>query len=400
MPIPPAALAEIEALGRTLRDHPMETSALDPRDYALDACRRFMARVRETLDHGVGFAILDHLPIDAFDKDELKKIYWLLSGMIGRPVAQSYDGRLLYDVLDTGARIDTRVRGDLTRQELSWHTDYGFNFPPPHIGLLVLSTAREGGTSSVASMLAIHNVLRARHPALFRRLYEPFCWNRQGEHAEGDAVVHRFPVFSYDGREVRGRFIKWLLYRGYELAGEPFDRTGRDAIETMFDIDERAGPPRIVFPGSRPDPVSEQFSNCPSPHRVRGRDGRPRGSPAPGEDLPAGRGQTELHGVAASRGVLPGRSPLPAVRRLPNAAKAAATLERGRAVSPDAGAPRRRSRPPPASSCAGTRRRRNPRSGRSRAAPRRREGGRTRATRGQSPSAARHTRTARGWRRR
>ena len=236
MPIPPAALAEIEALGRTLRAHPMETSALDPRDYALDACRRFMARVREALDEGVGFAVLDRLPTNTFDKDGLKKIYWLLSGMIGRPVAQSYDGRLLYDVLDTGARIDTRVRGDLTRQELSWHTDYGFNFPPPHIGLLVLGTAREGGTSSVASMLAIHNVLRDRHPALLRRLYEPFCWNRQGEHAEGDVVVHRFPVFSYDGREVRGRFIKWLLYKGYELTGEPFDRTGRDAIETMFDI--------------------------------------------------------------------------------------------------------------------------------------------------------------------
>ena len=236
MPIPPAALAEIEALVRTLRVHPVETIALDPRDYALDACRRFMARVRATLDDGVGFAVLDRLPADTFDKGELTKVYWLLSGMIARPVAQSFDGRLLYDVLDTGARIGTRVRGDLTRQELSWHTDYGFNHPPPHIGLLVLRTAREGGTSRVASMLATHNLFRDRHPALLRRLYEPFCWNRQGEHAEGDAVVHRFPVFSYDGEEVRGRFIKWLLYKGYELTGEPFDQPGQDAIETMFDI--------------------------------------------------------------------------------------------------------------------------------------------------------------------
>ena len=236
MPIPPAALAEIDALVLTLRRHPMETIALDPRDYALDACCRFMGKVREALDDGVGFAVLDRLPTDAYDKAELKKIYWLLSGMIARPVAQSFDGRLFYDVLDTGARIDTRVRGDLTRQELSWHTDYGFNFPPPHIGLLVLRTAHAGGTSSVSSMLATHNLLRDRHPALLRRLYEPFCWNRQGEHAEGDVVVHRLPIFSHDGREVRGRFIKWLLYKGYELAGEPFDQAGQDAIETMFDI--------------------------------------------------------------------------------------------------------------------------------------------------------------------
>ena len=236
MPIPPAALAEIVELGRTLRRHPMETVALDPRDYALDACRRFMARVRETLDHGVGFAVLDRLPARSLGKEELKKVYWLISAMIARPVAQSFDGRLLYDVLDTGARIGTRVRGDLTRQELSWHTDYGFNLPPPYIGLLVLRAAPEGGRSSVASLLAAHNVLRDRHPALLRRLYEPFCWNRQGEHGEGDPIVHRFPVFSHDGREVRGRFIKWLLYKGYELTGETFDQPGRDAIETMFDI--------------------------------------------------------------------------------------------------------------------------------------------------------------------
>ena len=236
MPIPAAALAEIEELVMVLRGHPMETTALDPRDYTLDACRRFMARVRDTLDNGVGFAVLDRLPTDAFDKAELKRVYWLLSAMIARPVAQSFDGRLLYDVLDTGARIGTRVRGDLTRQELSWHTDYGFNFPPPHIGLLVLRPAQEGGTSSVSSMLATHNRLRDRHPGLLGRLYEPFCWNRQGEHAKGDALVHRYPVFSYDGREVRGRFIKWLLYKGYELTGEPFDQSGQDAIETMFDI--------------------------------------------------------------------------------------------------------------------------------------------------------------------
>ena len=236
MPIPPAALAEIEALVVTLRGHPMETVALDPRDYPLDACRHFMAEVREALDDGVGFAVLDRLPTGAFDKAELTKIYWLLSGMMARPVAQSFDGRLLYDVLDTGARIDTRVRGDLTRQELSWHTDYGFNFPPPHIGLLVLRTAKEGGDSRVSSMLSAHNRLRDGHPALLRRLYEPFCWNRQGEHAEGDAVVHRYPIFSFDGEAVRGRFIKWLLYRGYELVGEPFDQLGQDAIEAMFDI--------------------------------------------------------------------------------------------------------------------------------------------------------------------
>lgn len=236
LPIPPAAVAEVERLADDLRRHPMHVTALDRRDYALDACAAFMGTVRQTLDTGVGFAIVDRLPVEHCDKAELTKIYWLLSGMIERPVAQSFDGRLLYDVRDTGARIDTRVRGDLTRQELSWHTDYGFNHPPPYIGLLVLRTARAGGVSRVASMLTAHNALRARHPELLARLYQPFWWNRQGEHAAGDAATHFYPIYERDSGGVRARYIKWLLYKGYELMGETFDALGQRALETMFDI--------------------------------------------------------------------------------------------------------------------------------------------------------------------
>ena len=233
---PTDALLEIDRLVEAVRSNPMDTTALDHRDYKLDACKDFMAAVRARLDNGVGFAILDRLPVDHFSKEELTRIYWLLSGMIERPVAQSFDGRLLYDVRDTGARIETRVRGDLTRQELSWHTDYGFNHPPPYIGLLVLRTANSGGVSRVASMLTAHNVLRKCHPDLLKRLYQPFWWNRQGEHAEGDALAHYYPIFARDGDQVRGRYIKWLLYKGYELMDETFDELGKRALETMFDI--------------------------------------------------------------------------------------------------------------------------------------------------------------------
>ena len=99
----------------------------------------FMQKIKDILSDGTGLAIVSKLPTTKFNEDELKQIYWILSNMIARPVAQSFDGRLLYDVIDTGQKIGTRTRGDLTNQELSWHTDYGFNFPPPFIGLLVIA---------------------------------------------------------------------------------------------------------------------------------------------------------------------------------------------------------------------------------------------------------------------
>ncbi|MBH67365.1 MAG: hypothetical protein CMM58_03340 [Rhodospirillaceae bacterium] len=219
-----------------LRLNPVPIEVLDATDYELAHCIKLMKDVQNKLINGTGLAILNKLPAGEFNKMEMKQIYWVLSSLIERPVAQSFDGRLLYDVIDTGAKIATRTRGDLTNQELSWHTDYGFNFPPPFIGLLALNTAPKGGISRVASMLNVHNILRQQYPEYLKRLYRPFWWNRQGEHPEGNDSVHFYPIFSYDGETVRGRYIKWLLYKGYELMGEDFDELGQEALETMFDI--------------------------------------------------------------------------------------------------------------------------------------------------------------------
>ena len=234
--VPVKAINELRKFVALLRENPVPIEVLDAADYGLKYCTELMKTVQGKLINGPGLAIMNKLPTAEFSKDEMKQIYWVLSNMLARPVAQSFDGRLLYDVIDTGVKIGTRTRGDLTNQELSWHTDYGFNFPPPFIGLLALNTAPKGGVSRVASMMTAHNILRTQYPKYLERLYRPFWWNRQGEHPEGDDPVHFYPIFSYDGKTVRGRYIKWLLYKGYELMGEHFDETGQKALEKMFDI--------------------------------------------------------------------------------------------------------------------------------------------------------------------
>lgn len=236
LPIPEAALAEIEELIATLRRNPVPTYALNAGDYPLDACRALMDRVRSVLLDGAGFAVLDRLPVERYGVDEMKDVYWLLSGLIERPVAQAFDGTLLYDVIDTGRKIAVRVRGDKTRQELSMHTDYGFNFPPPFIGLMMLRAARSGGESSVVSMESVHDALRRRDPALLERLYRPFYWNRQGEHPADDPIANVNPVFAYDGDRLRARVNRRLIHVGHEIMGQPLDEAGRQAIETIYDV--------------------------------------------------------------------------------------------------------------------------------------------------------------------
>jgi alpha-ketoglutarate-dependent taurine dioxygenase len=233
VPIPPDCLVEIAGIVAVLRSDPLPVLVLRPGDFTMPGCAALMARVKAILDHGVGFAVLDRLPVALYDKAELTAIYWLLSQMIARPVAQSFNGTLLYDVHDTGQKINTRIRGDLTNEDLNWHTDYGFNHPPPYIGLLVLRTARSGGESSVASLLAAHEILREEAPDLLQRLYQPFLWNRQGEHPAHGATCANNPIFSATGGVVRGRFNLRLPQAGYALLDSEIDPVGRAALEGL-----------------------------------------------------------------------------------------------------------------------------------------------------------------------
>lgn len=239
--IPQACLDELDQMVQTLRRHPLDTTLLTPADYHLPACVRFMARVKQVLERGVGFAVVDRLPVRRYTKAELKAIYWVLSSMVARPVAQAFKGTMLYDVIDTGQKMNERVRADLTNQELRFHTDYGYNRPPPYFGLQVLRTARKGGRSSITSLYTAHNVMRRRHPDLLPRLYQPFYLNRYREHAPDEPLATYRPIFEYDGTTLKAQFNRRNVEAGYALIGQSIDPAGKAALDALSGVlDDKA----------------------------------------------------------------------------------------------------------------------------------------------------------------
>lgn len=236
VPLPDDCLREIEAMIAGLRAGPLPVEVLTPDDFSMPRCRALMRGVKATLDRGAGFALLYRLPVDRFDKDELKAVYWILSSMIARPVAQAYKGTLLYDVIDTGRTKGPKVRADVTGASLDFHTDFGYNLPPTYFGLQVLRTAKRGGRSSVVSFYAAHNAMRRRYPALLPRLYRPFYLNRYGEHAPGDPLASRHPVFRYDGKALWGRFNPRNITAGYDMMGEALDAEGEAAVAALSEV--------------------------------------------------------------------------------------------------------------------------------------------------------------------
>jgi len=277
--VPAEVLAELEAAVELLRRDPLPTIALTPDDFALDRGRAFMRGIRAELETGVGFAILERLPVERWSRDEATAAYWLLSSCLARPVAQSWDGRLIYDVHDSGATPGPGVRPDVTNLEQNFHTDNSYNHcPPAVVGLLCLQTAKSGGVSGIVNFPAAHAAMAERHPALLARLHRPFWFNRQREHAPDDVPVIRHALFEeMDGRLV-GRLSLRQVLNGHLLANEPLDNEGRAALESFEAILNEPGRARnFVFRPGQVQYVNNlalghrrtAFEDWPEPERRR-----------------------------------------------------------------------------------------------------------------------------------
>jgi alpha-ketoglutarate-dependent taurine dioxygenase len=235
--LPQRCIDELDAAVCQIRRDPLPTMLLDPRQFSLAACAQVMDHVRDQLRTGMGLAVLDRVPVQRYTTEENTALAWLLGSLLGRLVAQKWDGTMVYDVRDTGQALGYGVRRSVTNLDLTFHTDAPWlNLPPELVGLYCINPAREGGVSRFVSLCSAHNEFRRRHPDLLQRLYQPFPWDRQAEHTPDDGKTARRPIFQYDGRSLTGCFNEKLVATGAELAGEPLDCEGQEALEAMREI--------------------------------------------------------------------------------------------------------------------------------------------------------------------
>ena len=227
--------AEIESVAGELRANPLPTEALLPEDFDLPACTAVMTAVRQAIDKGTGFAVVDRLDVDGLGRDTATKIYWLLMSVVGRPVAQKWDGTLVYDIKDKGGKATpgSGIRSSWTSGGQGFHNDNSFNLPPDFVSLFCLQTARKGGVSGIVSFESVYNKLLEEHRDIVPRLFEPFWFDRQKEHAPGDEEVSFKPMFEIKDGVLSVNFSPRLVEHGYTMLQKEMDAETRQALDAL-----------------------------------------------------------------------------------------------------------------------------------------------------------------------
>jgi len=231
--------AELKEIAKDLTDNPFPELMRNPDHINAPELSVAMKKITSLLD-SPGFGVIDRLALDDMDLDTAKSIYWILGQMVSRPVAQKWDGTMLYDVLDIGKKGEAKgygLRGSLTNAELFFHTDNGFNVNlPDAVSLLCVNQAKEGGVNRFASVYSLHNRLLERCPEHLKRLYQPVLFNRNMEHAEGEPTILRTSIFSWDGERLIARPNPFYVYQAYEMAGIEMETELTDAIDALREV--------------------------------------------------------------------------------------------------------------------------------------------------------------------
>lgn len=233
MTFPEACLVELMAVQAELAAAPVPTLLLLPEQFDLRACTAWMKGIRDQLDNGIGFAVLERLPLERMTEQQAIDLYWLLANLIEPPVAQEWRGTPIMHVRHEAAGDAAEARGTATLGPAPMHTDSSMGEAPPnYLGLLCLRQAKSGGLSSIASLLAAHNHLLRTSPEILARLYRDYYRDHKDFQAADAAAKNFRPIFAWEGR-LRTRLSFSYIFDGYRRTGRVLDEIGSAALQRL-----------------------------------------------------------------------------------------------------------------------------------------------------------------------
>ena len=243
--LPKSAIDDLDAGLAAVKKKGLDWSQITREDFPLASLDSFLADIAGELENGVGIMKLRGFPVDRYDEDDLRKVYFGLGTHLGTPVFQNRSGELMRAIRDEGAHAG-RTYGEtkdqtgatflssyartLTNGALRFHTDR-----TDVVGLLCVRQARAGGVSKLASTPAIHNAILAKRPDLLDELFKDFWRSRFGEEGTTKETAYPLPIFGLRDGKFTSHYSLTFIEAGQLADGVPkLTAAQREAIELLM----------------------------------------------------------------------------------------------------------------------------------------------------------------------
>ena len=238
-----AELAEIDAAVRAVKARGLGVPDFGCSEFPLPTLETKIAAMVEEVEDGRGFGLFRGIPVEKYDLDTLRILYWGIGAYFGDPISQNSKGQILADVIDLGNDYhDLNSRGYKTSSGLLPHVDSS-----DMVALFCVNTARSGGESMLSSSMSIYNEMLANHRELLPILYRGFKRDLRGEGVTAsldELTENELPIFSYYGGQLSCDFNDKIIRSAHIKMGQPLSEIEEEALERMLVVAQR---PDIQF---------------------------------------------------------------------------------------------------------------------------------------------------------
>jgi len=257
-PVPPPALAEMDAALDGLRRRGLDWPRFGRDDFPLPTFSHELSAVLEELEHGRGFVLLRGIPVGRYAPDELKNLYWGIGAHLGHARWQNSRGELIGEVRDEN-RLYGEVRepsmdptlGRSSRSKarssgpLRFHTDRC-----DIVTLLCVRRARAGGQSRIVSAVSVADAILARRPDLHALLWQDYWRSRQGEESGGERETYAMPLFAMHAGKFATQYSRTFVEAAQKLPGVPRMTAAQDeALDLHAEVCEELAFTMELEPG-------------------------------------------------------------------------------------------------------------------------------------------------------
>jgi alpha-ketoglutarate-dependent taurine dioxygenase len=229
-----ADLADIDrALQRVKRDDRI-WGEFSREEFELPHLRAKLEGIEREVREGRGVVLLRGFPIQSYSLDDVKTVYWGLGCHLGTVISNNVQGEFVSAVVDQGIKPkDRNRRGNTTNRLLDPHTD-----PSDIVVLLCMEKAKQGGLSSLASAVSVHNEIVRTNPEYLECLHRGFQRDSRGNGPTGDPdeVSQPIPVYDiFEGR-LSCSYGRQVILNGARKAGVKLSPLEIAAVEAVRDL--------------------------------------------------------------------------------------------------------------------------------------------------------------------
>lgn len=246
--------ADFSELDQALRQavaRGIEPTQIDRNDFPLPTLASKFVAIGEELENGCGMIVLRGLPVESYSSTELQSLWMGICSHLGRPVYQNPWGQRLREICDEGPGAGERY-GQLASADgddvflssrartaspalLRFHTDRA-----DIVGLLCVGQAKSGGSSRIASSVAVHNEMLLRRPDLAALLYQPMWRSHLGEEEGGVKKSYALPVFGVRDGKFTSHYSRTYIEAADLLEGIPdMSEKQWEALDLLHEIAEQ-----------------------------------------------------------------------------------------------------------------------------------------------------------------